>query len=92
MYYLILELKKMKIISSEIKQSTVWILLDQLRTYTHDMKNTECRDEFLCYFKMSEPTPFIYGELLRDSSGTPILFKSADEAIEVCKEHLNKLL
>ena len=82
----------MKITSFEIKQRTVWILLDQLRTYTLDMKNTEYRDEFLCYFKMSEPTPFIYGELLRDSAGKPILFKSTEEAIKACIDHLNTLL
>jgi hypothetical protein len=79
----------MKITTIEISGYTMWLVIDQLRTYTADKKIIETKDEYLCYFKLSEPTPFIYGELLRDTENKPLLFSSINEAIEKAKEILN---
>jgi len=66
----------------QLKNRTVWLAIDQLRTYSADFKNIEEKQEFLCYFKLTEPNFNIYGELIRDKEGKPILFKTVDEAIE----------
>ncbi len=76
----------------QIKEKAIWLAIDQLRTYSLDFKFIEEKPEFLCYFKLTEPNPIIYGELLRDKEGKPILFKSVDEAIEKAKELLNQRL
>lgn len=88
----ILKSKEMTIKEIQIKSTKVWLVIDQLRTYSEDLKFIAEKDEFLCYYKFSEPTPMIYGELLRDEEQKPRLFKSVNEAIEYTKEHLNKIL
>lgn len=75
-----------------IKNRIIWLVIDQLRTYTEDYKFIEEKPEFLCYFKLTEPNPIIYGELLRDKENKPILFKTVDEAIEKAKEYLSQRL
>lgn len=76
----------------EIKSRTVWLAIDQLRIYSSDLKFIEDKPEFLCYFKLTEPNPIICGELLRDTDNKPILFRTADEAIDKAKEILNRKL
>lgn len=76
----------------QLYNRTVWLAIDQLRTYSADFKFIEEKPEFLCYFKLTEPNPIIYGELLRDKEGKPILFATIDEAIEKAKELLNQRL
>ena len=76
----------------QLKNRTVWLAIDQLRTYSADFKNIEEQQEFLCYFKLTEPNFNIYGELLRDKEGKPILFKTVDEAIEKSMKLLNQRL
>jgi hypothetical protein len=75
-----------------LKDKTIWLAIDQLRTYSSDFKLIEDKPEFLCYFKLTEPNPIIYGELLRDNEGKPKLFTSIDEAIEKAKELLKQKL
>jgi hypothetical protein len=87
-----LKFSNMIVKNIEIKSRTVWLAIDQLRTYSVDFKFIEEKSEFLCYFKLTEPNPIICGELLRDTDNKPILFKTVDEAIEKAKEILNKKL
>lgn len=82
----------MKVKEILLKSRTVWLAIDQLRIYSPDLKFIEEKPEFLCYFKLTEPNPIIFGELLRDKEGKPIIFKSVDEAIEKAKEILNQRL
>lgn len=76
----------------KIKDRSVWLAIDQLRMYSQDLNCIEDRPEYMCYFKLTEPTPIIYGELLRDQEAKPILFTTIDDAIREAKELLNKRL
>lgn len=71
---------------------SVWVTVDQLRVYSADRSRIETRQEFLCYFKLSEPTSIIQGELFRDSENKPKLFDSGNKAIEYAKTELDKRL
>ena len=82
----------MKVRIIQLKEKAVWLTIDQLRTYSTDFKFIEEKQEFLCYFKLTEPTTMIYGELLCDKKGKPIIFNSIDKAIEKAKEILNQRL
>lgn len=79
----------MKIEILEINDKLIWLAIDQLRIYSVDQKIINTKNEFLCYFKLTEPTPFIYGELFLDKSGKPILFDSEQSAIEHAKAELD---
>ncbi len=76
----------------QLKNRTVWLAIDQLRTYSSDFKFIEDKSEFLCYFKLTEPNLTINGELIRDKDNKPLLFKSVNEAIEQAMEILNQKL
>lgn len=82
----------MKVKEIQLKNKTVWLAIDQLRAYSADFRFFEEKPEFLCFFNLTEPTSIVYGELLRDKEGKPILFRSVDEAIEKAKELLNQRL
>lgn len=68
----------------------VWFYLQQLLTYEGDMSNLLEVKKYVCYYKFSEPTPIIHGELLRDVNGQVRIFNSADEAIEAGIVHVKK--
>lgn len=76
----------------QLKDKIVWLVIDQLRRYSTDFKSLDENEEFLCYFKLSEPSSILYGELLRDMEGRPLLFKNVDEAVEKAKGLLNQKL
>ncbi len=40
-----------------INNISIWLSIDQLRKYSTDGSKIESKQEFLCYFKFSEPTP-----------------------------------
>jgi len=71
---------------------TIWLSIDQLRIYLADHNITELKEEFLCYFKTTEPTPLILGELFRDENRKPLLFNSIDHATEYAIKELGKRL
>jgi hypothetical protein len=75
-----------------INNNSVWITIDQLRVYSADRIRIESREEYLCYFKLSEPTSMIIGELLKDESNIPKLFNSVDNAFVYAKSELEKRL
>jgi len=80
----------MRIETIEINGHTIWILIDQLRTYSHDKRLVETKTEFLCYYKLTEPNTFNYGELIKDVKGIPIIFKTPEEAIKYADSELSR--
>jgi hypothetical protein len=56
--------------------------MQQIHVYQNDdLKNLPEVDEFLCYFKFSEPTVIVYGELVRENeSRRPMVFSTIEEA------------
>ncbi len=82
----------MTIKTINVSGRTIWLSIDQLRIYSADHNMTELKEEFLCYFKMSEPTPLILGELFRDENKKPLLFNSIDLATEYATNELGKRL
>lgn len=76
----------------KINGISVCLLADQLRVYSSDRSRIETRQEFLCYFKLSEPTSMIIGELFKDDSNKPILFNSVDTALAFAKNELERRL
>jgi len=75
-----------------ISNISIWLTIDQLRMYSADRSRFESRQEYLCYFKLSEPTPMIIGELFRDTENKPMLFLSVEEAISFAKNELTNRL
>ena len=71
---------------------SVWLSVDQLREYSSDISRIETRQEFLCYYKLSEPTAMIIGELFKDDSNKPILFNSVDTALAFAINELERRL
>jgi hypothetical protein len=71
---------------------SVWLSVDQLRVYSSDRSRIETKQEFLCYFKLSEPTAMIIGELFKDDSHKPKLFNSVDSALTFARTELEKRL
>ena len=76
----------------KLTNRTVWLEIDQLRTYSADSGLIEDKSEFLCYFKLTETTQTIFGELIRDNNNKPIVFNSIEDAIEKAIVILNKKL
>ena len=74
----------------EVGGRTIWLSIDQLRVYSQDTNMIDIEEEFLCYFKLTEPTPLIYGELFRDENGKPLLFDTVDNALSYAKRELKK--
>lgn len=68
----------------------IWLFIHQLHIYQNDdPKNLAEQDKYICYFKFSEPTPIIYGELIRDVEGNqPIVFKTREEAEQYASDYL----
>jgi hypothetical protein len=75
-----------------ISNISIWLTIDQLRMYSADRSRIESRQEYLCYFKLSEPTPMIIGELFRDTENKPMLFSSVEDAISFATRQLTMML
>jgi len=69
----------------------VWLSIDQLRTYDVNDRNKIIElNQYVCYFKFAEPTPYVFGELIRKKNNLPVLFNSIDEAIEYAINMIRK--
>lgn len=82
----------MTITTIYISGKQIWLSIDQLRIYNPDNVTIELKDEFLCFFKLSEPTPLILGELFRDNNNRPMVFSSISEATMYAQEELTRRL
>jgi hypothetical protein len=70
----------------------VWLFIEQLHTYNNGYEdNLLDNEDYICYFKFSEPTLIIYGELIREtSSKQPMMFGSIEKAEEYASGYLQK--
>jgi hypothetical protein len=70
----------------------IWLFIQQLHIYKKDdSKSITEVPEYLCYFKFSEPTVIVYGELMCDKDGAPPkLFGSIEEAEQFAFDYLQK--
>lgn len=69
----------------------VWLYIQQLQVYkNNDIRNLMGEPRYICYFKFTEPTFAIFGELLVDENNLSKIFKSADEAEQFAKVYLEK--
>lgn len=75
-----------------INNTSVWITIDQPRVNSADRMRIESCEEYLCYFKLSEPTPTIIGEIFKDDYSIPKLFDSVENALKYAKSELEKRL
>lgn len=82
----------MKIIELEIKNQRIWLVIELLRTYSSDFQTFTSTGKYICYFKLTEPTQFIFGELFKDKSNMPIIFNSEEQAKEYAENYLNDKL
>jgi hypothetical protein len=64
-----------------IGNTQVWLLFHGFLYYNENHELIESLNKYLCYFKFTEPTPMIYGELIKDEVGKPIVFQNIDDAI-----------
>jgi len=63
-----------------VKDIPVWLSIDQFRTYNQDTETIDVTDKFVCYYKLSESTGIIHGELMRDANDRILLFNTAENA------------
>lgn len=75
----------------KINGKRVWLYIDQLRIFTKETNELVQNEEYLCYFKYSEPTPFILGELIREND-LPKIFPTVDEAIGFSETYLKTII
>lgn len=70
----------------------IWLFIQQLHRHDHDDNNNFVpAAQYLCYYKFSEPTLMLFGELLREEhAGHPLLFASSDEAEKYATDFLRK--
>ena len=75
-----------------IDGSPVWVIIEQLRFYSPTTNLIETKNAFLCYYKLTEPTPFVLGELFIDKKEIPMIFESIPKALEYAKDELTRRL
>ena len=70
--------ENMDSLSLKINNSTVWLVLEPL-CFHKGGKLTESQ-LFVCYFSFRLPITIPYGEMILDSEGKPVIFKSKEDA------------
>ena len=66
----------------QINNIPVWFYISELMQHVQGNREelAPC-NEFICYFRFSEPTTLINGELIRDELKRPKIFQSQEEAL-----------
>lgn len=77
----------MRIEKIHVRENIIWIVIDPLQ-----IDNQILNNQFFCYFKLTQPTDIIYGELFRGDNGKPIIFNSPEQAIEYANANLNSII
>lgn len=77
----------MNINEIKVGENTIWLVVEPYRYGDQEGKNVE---NFICYFKLSPPNMFIYGELLKKEDGNPVIFDSVEKAIEYTSTFFNE--
>lgn len=80
----------MRIRTIKLTNTTIWLALLPLIKYSPELELLETQNEFLCFFKFSEPNPFFFGELLSDENNIPLIFKSEEESVQYAINYLKK--
>lgn len=83
----------MKITTIYINKVKVCLLIQQLLHHENGKVGTlVCSNEYICYFKFSEPKPtdIGFGELILDENRKIKLFNSIDEAEIFAMEYIEK--
>lgn len=69
----------------------VWLFIQELHGHDEETKNLVPSSKFLCYFKFSEPSVMVYGELIRDpESKAPLVFGSSEAAESYATRYLRE--
>jgi hypothetical protein len=69
----------------------VWIYLQQLYENKPESKGVTDINKFICYFKFSEPTVMVYGELVMDEDyHLPAIFDSLEDAEKTAIRYIEK--
>jgi len=74
-----------------VNETIIWLTIEKDFEYEisdSNNKKTIFSIAYFCYFKLTKPKPFFYGELLRDSKGVPKVFHTVKDAISYAKEEL----
>jgi len=66
----------------------VWFFIDNIRLYDENQKLIEKDDQYFCFFNLSKPTPFIFGELVRDGLGRMVISKTFADSLNNAKEYV----
>lgn len=72
-------------------KTTVWFFIDNIRCYDEN-KNIIEKNEFVCYYKFSEPTIICLGVLVRNNNNVVVTKNpqiALDNAINHVKAHFN---
>lgn len=70
----------------------IWLFVQQLSSYNQNYTNNLYPiQQYICYFKFSEPTIVVYGELIfRPENKQPMVFTTVEEAEQYAFEYLRK--
>lgn len=81
----------MKITVININNIKIWLSIQQFLHYKNGkIADLVCDNEYVCYFKFSEPSDIILGELILDENKKIKLFKSIEEAEIFGMEYIQK--
>lgn len=77
----------------QINNIPVWFYTEQLSQHSHSNREELVPSgEYICYFKFTEPTSLIHGELLKDEYKRPKLFTDSEEAVVYGMKCVKQLL
>jgi hypothetical protein len=70
----------------------IWLFIQQLHFHMDNgVLNPIPLPKYLCYFKFSEPTVMLLGEIVPDpNTGAPLVFESAEKAEKFAENFLRK--
>lgn len=77
----------MNINEIKVGENIIWLVIESYRSANPEVKNIE---NFICYYKLSPPNMFVYGELLKTEDGKPIEFNSIEKAKEYASTYFKK--
>jgi hypothetical protein len=64
----------------KVSAQTFWLTFEPLVSYSSVKSKHHETGEFLCYFNPSLPLNVVYGEIVRDSTGRPKIFRDKEDA------------
>lgn len=81
----------MKTTTININKIKIWLLIQQFFHYENrNGLSLVWNNEYICFFKFSEPTDVVLGELILDENKRVKLFKSVEDAEAFGIEYIEK--